>query len=202
MPKQVIIIGASGHGKVIADIVTVAGDRVVGFLDDDTEKTICGSFPVLGMVEDAKNYTNCSFVIAIGSNAIRKKIAESMVVKQWYTAIHPSAVISPSAVIGEGTVVMPNVVVNAEAIVGQHCILNTGSVIEHENRIGDYVHISPCVALAGNVLVGELTHIGIGACVKNNTVICNGCVIGAGAVMVRDANEPGVYVGVPGRRIK
>ena len=202
MAERVIIVGASGHGKVIADIVTAAGDAVVGFLDDDTGKTMCGAFPVLGTVADAEKYPDCSFVIAIGNNAIRKKIAETMAVKRWYTAVHPSAIISPSAVIGEGSVVMPNVVVNAESIVGRHCILNTGAVIEHENRIGDYVHISPRAALAGNVAVGEGTQIGLGVCVRNNIFICSGCTIGVGAVIVKDVNESGVYTGVPGRRIK
>lgn len=202
MPERVIIIGASGHGKVVADIVVAAGDMAVGFLDDDTGKTMCGSFPVLGNISVAEKYKDCAFVVAIGSNAIRKKIAERVTGLRWYTAIHPSAVISSSAVIGEGTVVMPNAVVNAEASVGRHCIINTCAVIEHENRIGDYVHISPCAALAGNVTVGEGTHIGIGACIKNNIFICPDCTIGAGSVMVKDVLETGVYAGVPGRRIK
>lgn len=201
MFEQVIIIGASGHGKVVADVVSAAGDTVVGFLDDDTNKQKCGSYPVLGTVHEAKKYLQCRFTIAIGSNEVRKRIAEELDLP-WYTAIHPTAVISPSAVIGDGTVVMPNAVVNAEARVGAHCILNTGSIVEHENSLADYVHLSPGAALGGNVHVGECSHIGIGACVRNNIAVCDHCTIGAGAAVVKNIQEAGTYAGVPARKIK
>lgn len=196
MPEQVIIIGASGHGKVVADIVRACGDAVVGFLDDDAEKE-----NVLGPVRSAANYPDCRFVIAIGSNAVRKAIAASLSVC-WYTAVHPTAVISPTAVLGEGTVVMANAVVNAQAEIGAHCIVNTAAVVEHENILADFVHVSPGAALGGNVRVGEGTHIGIGACVRNNTSICGGCTIGAGAAVVKNIGELGTYAGVPARRLK
>lgn len=200
MNEQVIIIGASGHGKVVCDIVRAQWDAVLGFLDDQAEGTCCG-LPVLGKTTDAVNYPNAKFIIAIGSNAVRKRIAEELKVS-WHTAIHPSAVISPSAVIGEGTVVMPLAVVQAEAVVGAHCIINTAAVVEHENRVEDYVHLSPAVALGGNVWVGEGSHIGIGASVRNNIKISGGCTVGAGAAVVADLEEPGVYVGVPARRMR
>lgn len=196
MPERVVIIGASGHGKVVADIVRACGDIVVGFLDDDTEKE-----NVIGPVCHAVNYPDCRFVIAIGSNAVRQSIA-GMLSVSWYTAIHPSAVISPSAIIGQGTVVMANAVVNAGAVIGSHCIVNTAAVVEHENTLADFVHLSPGTALGGNVCVGECTHIGIGACVKNNITICSGCTIGAGAAVVKNIEESGTYIGVPARRIK
>lgn len=201
MPEQVIIIGASGHGKVVADVISAAGDTVVGFLDDDTSKQKCGNYPVLGTVHEAKKHLQCRFIIAIGNNDVRKRIAEKLDLP-WHTAIHPSAVISHSAVIGPGTVVMPNAVVNAEARIGAHCILNTGTIVEHENSIADFVHLSPRAALGGNVHVGECSHIGIGACVKNNIAICDNCTIGAGAAVVKNIREAGTYVGVPARRLK
>ena len=201
MPERVILIGASGHGKVVADIVAAAGDTVVGFLDDDKSKQTCGGYPVLGAITQATKYPDCRFVIAIGNNGVRQRIARELELP-WYTAVHPSAVISPSAMIGAGTVVMPRVVVNAEAKIGAHCIINTGATVEHENDLADYVHLSPGVALGGNVTVGEGTHIGIGACVRNNISICGGCVIGAGAAVVKDITEPGTYAGVPTRRLK
>ena len=200
MNEKVILIGASGHGKVIFDIVQAQGDAVIGFLDDNASGTCCG-VPVLGPVTSAKNYPEVKFIIAIGSNAVRKRIAENLDVC-WHTAIHPSAVISPSASIGEGTVVMPNAVVQADAVVGNHCILNTSCIVEHENRIGNYAHLSPAAATGGNVFIGEGTHIGIGACVRNNVRICADCTVGAGAAVVRDLDEAGVYVGVPARRLK
>lgn len=200
MSERVIIIGAGGHGKVIADIITACGDEIVGFLDDNPDKHTCGDFRVIGRISDSRNYPDCSFVIAIGNNAVRKQLDERLTGVAWYTAVHPSAVVSPSAEIGDGTVVMPRAVINAEAIIGRHCIINTGSVIEHENRIADYVHISPCAALAGNVSVGAGTHVGIGACIRNNVSICADCVIGAGAVVVKKITESGTYIGVPAKK--
>lgn len=197
MNEKVILIGASGHGKVIFDIVQAQGDTVIGFLDDNATGVCCG-VPILGPVLDAKKYSESKFIIAIGANHIRKRIAEELDV-QWHTAIHPSAVVSPFTVVGEGTVVMPNAVIQTEAVIGCHCIVNTGAIVEHENHIGDYVHLSPRVALGGNVSIGSETHIGIGACVRNNISICQGCVIGAGATVVSNLFESGTYVGVPAR---
>lgn len=196
MAERVIIIGAGGHGKVVADIVRARGDVVVGFLDDDP-----GKENVLGPVSSAENYPDCSFVIAIGNNKARKRV-EAELPARWYTAVHPTAVISPSAVIGTGTVVMANAVVNAQAVLGAHCIVNTAAVVEHENVLAGFVHISPNAALGGNVHVGECTHVGIGACVKNNISICDGCTIGAGAVVVKDIDVAGTYVGVPARELE
>lgn len=196
LAEQVIIIGAGGHGKVVADIVRACGDVVVGFLDDDS-----GRENVLGPISSAENYPECSFVIAIGNNAARKCVATELMVR-WYTAVHPTAVISPSATIDAGTVVMANAVVNADAVIGAHCIVNTAAVVEHENVLADFVHVSPNTALGGNVHVGECTHVGIGASVKNNITICSGCTIGAGAVVAKDIDTTGTYVGVPARKLK
>ena len=201
MNKQVIIIGASGHGKVILDIVQACGDQVLGFLDDFSKAEWCCGAPILGKTADVVRYPDAWFVIGIGANPVRRRLGEELELN-WYTAIHPTAVISPTARIGEGSVVMPRAVVQAEAVVGRHCIVNTAAVVEHENHIADYVHISPGAALGGNVRVGVECHIGIGACVRNNVSICGGCTVGAGAAVVCDLNEPGVYAGVPARRLK
>lgn len=200
MSEEIILIGASGHGKVIFDIIQAQGDTVIGFLDDNAVGTCCG-VPILGPVSHAPNYPHAKFIISIGSNAVRARIAKELDVR-WHTAVHPSAVVSPSASIGEGTVVMANAVVQAEAMVGCHCILNTGCIVEHENKIADYVHLSPRVATGGNVSIGEGSHIGIGACVRNNINICDWCTVGAGAAVVSDLNEAGVYVGIPARKVK
>lgn len=204
MSKEVVIIGASGHGKVIADIIVSSGNTLKGFLDDADDiqgKTIIG-FPVLGKTADYVNYRDCEFVIAIGNPNVRKRIAESIDVK-WYTAIHPRAVVSKlDTSIGEGTVIMANAVVNPSAKIGRHCIINTGAVVEHDNVLEDYVHISPNATLAGIVTVGKSTHIGAGACTKQVLSIAPDCTIGAGAVIVEDITESGTYVGVPARKIK
>ena len=204
MSKSVVIIGASGHGKVIADIIVNSGDKVLGFLDDADDvqgKKIIG-FPVLGKIADYDNYRDCEFVIAIGNPYIREKIAIELPVR-WYTAIHPTAVISSLDVeIGEGTVIMANSVVNPSARIGKHCIINTGAIVEHDNILEDYVHLSPNVTLAGIVKVGKSTHIGAGSCTKQVLNIASNCIIGAGSVIVKDITESGTYVGVPARKIK
>lgn len=200
--NRLIIIGAGGHGKVIADHALKSGYTDICFIDDGATGD-CMGFPVIGVCADIErlNDGKTDFIIGIGSNATRKLIAEKYDVN-WATVIHPSAQIAVNARIGKGTVVMAGAVVNAGATVGDHCIINTRAVIEHDNEIGDYVHISPNVALGGTVRVKELTHIGIGASVINNIDICDRCVIGAGAVVVRNIEESGVYIGVPAKMRK
>lgn len=193
MCKEVIIIGAGGHAQVVADIVECSGDHVFGFLDDSQEKA------VLGVIDDCINYKDKLFVIGIGNNEIRKRIFEKYSFLNYYTAIHPTAVVSLKAKIGAGTVVMPNVVINANTTIGEHCIINTSAVVEHDNYIEDFVHVSPNATLCGAVSIGERTHIGAGATVINNVTICDDCTIGAGAVVVKNVETSGVYVGVPVR---
>lgn len=200
--KKVIIIGASGHGKVVADIIQKSGDRVVGFLDDNPGigKSFIG-FSVFGKVDDYRKF-EAEFVVAIGDANIREKIARRMSDAIWYTAIHPTAVISDIDVeIREGTVVMANAVINAGAKIGRHCIINSSAVVEHDNRISDFVHVSVGAKLAGTVKIGRGTWIGIGASVSNNINICGNCTIGAGAVVIKDIGKAGTYVGVPVKRI-
>lgn len=202
MLDSVILIGGSGHAKVVIDCIQSAGDCVAGILDDGISVgTMVLGVPVLGTVSEYTKYSGHSFLIAIGNNYTRKRIAKELSVS-WYTAVHPAATISQYARIGVGTVVMPNATVNSDATIGNHCIINTGAVVEHDNQIADYVHISPGAALGGTVSIGEGTHIGIGASIRNNISICDGCIIGAGAAVVKDIVEPGIYVGVPAWRRK
>ena len=202
MSESIILIGGSGHAKVIIDCIHASGGSVAGILDDGISAgTRISDTTVLGTLADWEAYRNHPFLIAIGNNEIRQTIAEKISVR-WATVIHPSAVVSPSARLGEGTVVMPNAVINACAAVGCHCIINTGAVVEHDNVLGDCVHISPNAALGGTVTVGAGTHVGIGACVRNNTNICAHCKIGAGAAVVKSITVPGTNVGVPARRLK
>ncbi len=204
MKQSVIIIGASGHGKVVADIVERSGDVVKGFLDDNSElPDDFLHYPVLGCVDDFHKYLEASFVIAIGNAGIREKIAEKMGKVSWYTAIHPEAVISQQGVsLGAGTVVAAGAVINPGAKIGRHCIINSGAVVEHDDCLGDYVHVSVGAKLAGTVVVGDRTWIGIGAVVSNNLRICEDCMIGAGAVVVKDIEWAGTYVGVPAKKLE
>lgn len=203
MMKPVIIIGASGHGKVVADIIQKTGDQILGFLDDNPNlpETFIG-YPVLGAVDDYKKYIDAEFIIGVGNAVIRERLAHKMSGVMWHTAIHPSAVVSNIKVkISKGTVVMANSVINSDSRIGEHCIINSSAVVEHDNRVDDFVHISVGVKLGGTVHVGKSTWIGIGATVSNNVDICDGCMIGAGTVVVQDIRVQGTYVGVPARKI-
>lgn len=205
MNKKIVIIGASGHGKVIADIARLNGYEEILFLDDDTSKRSCGRYPVVGTSKDIRQYKgNYDFIIAIGNNRIREKISDMLKrenIKQT-TLIHPSAVIDETAMIKEGTVIMANAVVNAEVKIGRSCIINTASSIDHECVLEDYVHVSPGVHVAGTVTIGKSTWIGIGATVINNLNICANCMIGAGSTVIKDIKEEGTYVGSPIRKVR
>lgn len=201
--KDVIIIGAGGHAKVIADIVQCNGDHIIGFLDGYINQDTFLGKPVLGDDSDAHRFPDAYFIIAIGNAVARERISNNMPNAKWYTAIHPTAVISTlDTSIGEGTVVMANAVINPCAHIGKHCIINTTAVIEHDNHIEDFVHVSVGTKLAGTVTVGKRTWVGVGASVSNGISICNDCMIGAGTVVVKDITERGTYVGVPAKKIK
>ncbi len=204
MNRPVIVIGASGHGKVVADAVCRQGDTLLGFLDDsETLPSKVGGFPVLGKISEFKNYPDAAFIVGIGDSDVRERIVNLIDGSRWYTAVHPSAVVSESETqIGEGSAVMANAVINPSAQIGKHCIINTMAVVEHDDRIGDFTHISVGARLGGNVSVSGHAWIGIGAVVSNNVFICDHCVIGAGAVVIHDIKERGTYVGVPARKIK
>ncbi|MBQ4569525.1 MAG: acetyltransferase [Ruminococcus sp.] len=198
--NRFIIVGAGGHGKVIADNALKNGYTDIFFVDDNATGE-CMGFPIIGRCSEleALNDGNTDFIIGIGSNAIRKRIAEEHSIN-WVSLVHPSVQVAVNVSIGKGTVIMAGAVVNACAQIGEHCIINTCAVIEHDNVVGSFAHISPGAKLGGTVCVGDLTHIGIGATVSNNINICSSCIIGAGAVVVSDAVECGTYVGVPARR--
>lgn len=200
MSESVILIGGSGHARVIIDCIHSSGGIVAGILDDGIPvgSQVLG-VPVLGRTAQWAQFAEHLFLIAIGNNTIRQKLSFTMKVR-WATVVHPSAVISPYARLDAGSVVMPKAVINAGAVVGSHCIINTGAVVEHDCILSDYVHISPNAALGGSVTIGRGTHIGIGASVRNNISICGGCTIGAGAAVVEDIHTSGTYVGVPARR--
>lgn len=212
--KDIVIIGAGGHAKVIADIILKRKGllneklNIVGFLDDrynNLEYTKIFDIPILGdinLIEKLEQEKKYSYVIGIGNNKIREKISSKFSNLNYYTAIHPKSVIGIDVVIEDGTVVMANVVINSGTKIGKHCILNTGSIIEHDNRIEDYCHISVGARLAGNVSVGKFTWIGVGATVKNNICIAKKIVVGAGGVVVDNIEKEGIYVGIPAKKLK
>lgn len=199
--NRLIIVGAGGHGKVIADNALKNGYLDIAFLDDYATGS-CMAFPVVGTVAELQNFVDgkTDFIVAIGNNSVRKRIAQVNDVP-WATLIHPSAQIGAGVSIEKGTVVMAGAVINACSSVGRHCIVNTGAIVEHDNVIDNFVHISPRAVLGGTVRVGEQTHIGIGATVRNNICICENSTIGAGAVVVTDIVSPGIYMGIPAKEM-
>ena len=205
MKEKLLIIGASGHGKVIADIaMKMKKWKEITFLDDDETINTCIGFEVIAKTKDAINYRDeADFFVAIGDNSIREDIQEKLEKKgaSIATLIHPNAVIASNVEIGMGTVIMAGVVINSSSKIGKGCIINTSSSIDHDNVIEDYIHISPGVHLAGTVKIGRNNWIGVGSAVSNNVKICSGCIVGAGAVVVKDITEPGTYIGVPARRL-
>lgn len=199
--NKLIIIGASGHGKVVADVAVHCGYDQIEFLDDDETLTKCGSWPVVGKCDKALELKDDIFV-AIGNADTRKKYVEQFSDKQLVTLIHPDAVIADGAHLGAGTVVMAGAIINPDAAIGKGCIINTSSSVDHDCVVKDYVHISVGAHLSGTVHVGEGTWIGAGATVSNNINICGNCVIGAGAVVIKDITESGTYVGVPAKKMR
>lgn len=201
MNRQLVIIGASGHGKVIADIAKKLDYNEIVFLDDDTTLVECNGYRVVGTTKDVKSYKSYEFVVAIGNAEIRKKIQNQLSNENITiaTLVHPNAVIGENVVLGEGTVVMAGAVVNPCVTIGNGCIINTCTSVDHDCVIGDFAHISVGAHIAGTVTIGECTWIGAGATIINNLNICGSCMIGAGAVIINNIDEPGTYVGVPAR---
>lgn len=206
MYKKLVIIGASGHGKVCADIALKLKkyDEIL-FLDDDENIKECLGFPVVGKSTDAEQYIKeADFFVAIGNGKIRRIVTEQLgyLKAKIATLIHPMAVIGSCVTIGSGTVVMAGAVVNTDSNIGQGCIINTCASVDHDCKLEDYVHVSVGAHVCGTVEIGANTWVGAGATVKNNVKICNDCMIGSGAVVVKDMEEAGTYVGVPARRKK
>lgn len=196
---MIYLYGASGHGKVIAEIIGSKREKIAGVFDDDPGKKFFGHVATLfpGRFDPAKD----KLIISIGNNEIREKIADRIRVR-YHTAIHNTAVVSPTSTIGEGSVVMATAVINADVMIGKHCIINTGAIVEHDCFIDDLVHISPNATLCGAVYVGKNTHIGAGAVVIPGKKIGENSVIGAGSVVISDVPDNVVVVGNPARIIK
>lgn len=193
-----ILYGASGHAKVILDILTANGVETEAIWDDQPRTSSLSGVPVERPLHPSAFQKG---IISIGNNKIRQVIAQRYVA-DYAIAVHPSAVISRTAFLGKGTVVMAAAVVNAAANVGEHCIINTGAVVEHDCILEDFVHVSPNASLAGNVNVGEGTHIGIGASVIQGVSIGKWATVGAGSVVIKDVPDFATVVGVPAHIIK
>lgn len=190
------LYGASGHAKVVADILRANGIEITAIVDDNPALEELNGIPV---VHDAAGLS--PIIVSIGDCHVRKMIAERLKCK-FAIAIHPSAIIANSVNIGDGTVVMHGAIVQADAVIGKHCIVNTKASIDHECKIGDYVHVAPGCTLSGNIEVGECTWIGVGTTVKQGIKIGRDCMIGAGSVVVKDIPDGVMAYGNPCKIIR
>ncbi|MDN4526727.1 acetyltransferase [Fictibacillus fluitans] len=203
---NIVIVGHGGHSKVIKDIIlSQDGNVLAGYLDDKFTRTFIKEDvfygPLTAIKQVQEHYGAVKFVIGIGNNEVRKKIGMKLNLhcEDYITVIHQSAIISPSALIGNGTVVMANSVIQADACVGRHSIINTNAVIEHDNQIGDFVHVSPSATLTGGVILQDGVHVGAGATVIPRKRIGSWSVVGAGSVVIHDIPPSSTAIGVPAK---
>jgi len=207
---DIVIVGAGGHGKVVLDILRATGKhRVVGFLDADPSLTgtRVGDLPVLGNIHQIARLRQQKVkgaVVAIGDNHVRLRYAAHLRQEglELVSAIHPSAIIAPSASVGTNVVIAAGAVICAEARLGDSVILNTNAVVEHECEVADGAHVCPTAALGGRVSVGRGAFLGLGAKLIPCISIGHGATVGAGAVVIRDIPDGATAVGVPARVIK
>ena len=204
--KRLAIVGASGHGKVVADCAELSGwDEIVFFDDAWPARTSLANWAVEGSSDALVARLNefHGAVVAIGNNAIRREKCNHLALAgvTLVSIVHPSATISRYAQLGQGTVVLAGAVVNMDARLGTGCIVNTSACVDHDCVLGDFVHVSPRAALAGGVIVGDRSWIGIGAVARPLVRIGRDVQIGAGAAVVSDVPDNVTFVGVPARPI-
>ncbi len=200
----ILILGAGGHAKVVADILIGQGLQVAGYLDDNPEtwNTKPLNIPVLGPTHSYVKYEIDGMIIGIGLNATRRSLAVQLSTDSqisWRNAIHLRSIIASSVRLGVGIVVAAGAIINPDSAIGDHVIINTGATVDHDCEIGAFCHIAPGVHLAGGVLVGEGTLIGIGATVLPYRKIGCNVTIGAGAVVVDDIPDGVTVKGIPAR---
>lgn len=183
------LYGASGHAKVIIDILRANNETIEALFDDDEAIHNLLDYPVL-----RTSQVQGPLIISIGNNGIRRRIAESLDAV-FGRAFHPSAIISNETEIEEGTVVMQGAIIQSGVHIGRHCIVNTGASVDHECLLGDYVHISPHCTLCGNVQVGEGAWIGAGTTIIPGVTVGKWSVIGAGSVVTKDIPDNVLAVG-------
>lgn len=201
--KNLYIIGAGGHAKVIISLAKAANYHISGIYDDKMPigNTVFG-IPVLGVVQDLASQYQAQAVIAIGNNAIRKQIALSLPHMTWLTLIHPSAVVCPSVQLGAGSVIMAGAVIQPDTIIQKHAIINTMASVDHDCLLEDYIHIAPGNHLAGHVTLQEGTFSGINASFIPGVSVGHWSTIGAGAVVNKSIPSNVTAIGVPAKVIK
>ena len=200
--KPVIILGAGGHAKVVADVLRLSGRTIIGVVDSNFKKeTLCFGLCVLGADDTIEQYKcdDVELVNGVGSlpgNNDRLNLSQQMRTKgyKFATVIHPSAVVSESVKLNEGVQIMASCVVQADTIIGLDTIINTGSLIDHDCKIEGNCHIAPGVTLCGGIHVGDGTHIGAGSVVLQNITIGLNTVVAAGSVVYRNIENDTIFI--------
>lgn len=210
--ERFLVWGGGGHGKVVADLVRALGHTVAGYVDGDAAKlgmvvepgggvVLSTADELLAIVRETGGYPAgiTAVALAIGDNAARLRCLEQLGGLAAPVLVHPSAVVSPSARFGKGTVVFAGCVVNADALVGRGVIVNTRAVVEHDCVLGDGVHLSPGALLSGGASVGTRGWVGAGATVIQQVAVGSDTVVGAGAVVIRNVPDGAKVVGNPAK---
>jgi acetyltransferase EpsM len=199
--NKVSLYGASGHAKVILDIIISIEDLEIAFIfDDNPSVTHLRNHLVLNASDYPKEFMRYPLLLSIGDNSIREHLVQRLNPSSFSRAlVHSSAHISEEMQLHKGSVIMPMAVISASTKIGQHCILNTGAVIEHDCNLEDFVHVSPNATVCGGVSIGKGTHIGAGAIIIPQIKIGEHCIIGAGTVVINDIPSHSKVVGNPGR---
>ena len=200
----VVVYGAGGHGRVVAEAAALSGLRVLGFLDDGKAEGPVQGLPLLGGGGWIRLHRDVRVIPAIGDNAAREHVCATMseLGIELASAIHPSAVVSPAARVEAGAAILALAVVNAGAVIGRGAIVNSAAVIEHDVVLGEFAHVSPGAVIAGGGRLGRLGHLGSGACVLPNVEIGEQSIVGAGAVVTRSIPPQRVAYGVPARVVR
>ncbi|WP_085920303.1 NeuD/PglB/VioB family sugar acetyltransferase [Halomonas sp. CSM-2] len=204
--KKIAIFGASGHGRVVADIAVCTGWDVYFYDDVAPLSGATLGMPYGGAFQDLVSdvdHFSAAF-IAIGNNKLRLSLQRSLLDAGFYipTLIHPASTVSSFASIDSGTVVMPGAVINAAARVGCACIVNTGATIDHDCLLEDGVHISPGAHLAGIVSIGKGSWVGIGASIRQQVRVGVNAIVAAGAVVVKNVEDNTTVAGVPAVKMR
>jgi sugar O-acyltransferase (sialic acid O-acetyltransferase NeuD family) len=204
--RRLVIIGAGGHGKVVADCAEQTGKYdSIGFLDARDEISMAHNWSLLGKPDDFQQYSDSKtdFFVAIGDNATRQKWQQELIEKQApiATLVHPDASVSPSVQIGVGTLVLAKVAINIDAVIGEGCIVNTGATIDHDCVLEEFVHVAPGCHLAGDVHLDARVFAGVGVALVPGIHVGVNAVIGAGATVIQNVDEAVTVVGTPAKPI-
>lgn len=205
--SNIVIFGAGGHAKVVADIILSAKKyNISSFIDDSKKNQSIWNIPIISESDFLKKKIINKGIIAIGDNSVREKVAQK--IKNimpdfiFITAIHPTSYIATDTQIKEGTVVMANSTINPSSIVGAHCIINTNSSVDHDCIIHDYASLAPNSCIGGNCEIGKSTAISIGATLFHRIKIGENVIVGGGSVVTRDIRSKTVVYGVPAKVIR